>query len=146
MIVDINRIEGEICSIEKSLLLDPSFVALQGALKCCLLDKTKLLTHKEETLRQKSRAIWLQAGDENSKYFHNYENRIRISNLIWETMDDSGNLVTHHGSIKDKVISYFSNLYKDSKTQNISEQLKVLNLFQTMFSWWIVISLGVQST
>ena len=42
------------------------------------------LLHKEETLRQKSRVIWLLAGGSNSKYFHNQENKGHLSNSILE--------------------------------------------------------------
>ena len=57
-----------------------------------------------------------------------------ISNSIWETLDDSGNLVTDQDSIKERDISYFSGLYKDPKNANIIDQLEVLKLYPTMFN------------
>ena len=44
-------------------------------------------------------------------------------------MDASGNVVSNQDSIKVGVVSFFSNLYKDMKPNNIMEQLVVLKKF-----------------
>ena len=105
-----------------------------GYIKDLFLRKHGILSCEEETIPQKIRAIWLQAGDENTKYFHNYANRRRISNSIWESKDDDVVIVTNQDLIKDRVVSYFSSIYKDPKNSNIDDQLKVLKLFLSMFS------------
>ena len=43
-------------------------------LKDIMHQKHIILTHKEEYIRQKSQGIWLHPGDENTKYFQNFEN------------------------------------------------------------------------
>lgn len=50
--------------------------------------------------------MWLKVGDENTRYFHNYGNKRRLTNSIWEAMDDQDNLVYDMGSIKsmEKII------------------------------------------
>ena len=53
------------------------------------------------------------------KYFHNYANRRRLSNSIWETLDASGLTVSDPDSIKKEAISYFSGPYKDQKSASI---------------------------
>lgn len=44
--------------------------------------RSKILLDKEEEWRQKSRAVWLLAGDENTKFFHNYAKGRRTMNTI----------------------------------------------------------------
>ena len=72
---DIYRIETDICTIENSLFVDPESEVLQEALKSYHSDRIKILTHKEETLHQQTRVVWLLIGDENSRYFHNLANK-----------------------------------------------------------------------
>jgi hypothetical protein len=38
----------------------------------------KLLLEKEKEWRLKSKALWLQAGDDNTKFFHRYANCRKI--------------------------------------------------------------------
>lgn len=70
--------------------------------------------------------MWLVVGDENTKFFHHVANWRCINNAIWDSLDASGNLVSDQDSIKRGVVSFFSNLYKDPKPNNIIDQLVVL--------------------
>ena len=81
-------------------------------LKDLHLRKHKTLSHKEDTIRHKSRSIWLEARDENTRYFHQYANRRRLTNSIWEALDGQINLVFDQKSIKAGANSYFTSLYK----------------------------------
>eukprot|EP00253_Pinus_taeda_P009499 PITA_09499 len=45
--------------------------------------KNQILLAKEEEWRLKSRAIWLKAGDENMRFFHNYAKGRKSANTIW---------------------------------------------------------------
>ena len=53
-------------------------------------EKAILLRQKEEDWRLKSRAIWLQAGDENTRFFQQHANGRRAANSIWELTDLNG--------------------------------------------------------
>jgi len=44
--------------------------------------KRKLLEEKEAVWRLKSRAIWLEKGDENTNFFLSYEKGRKLSNTI----------------------------------------------------------------
>jgi hypothetical protein len=51
--------------------------------------KEKILAIKEKTWCLKSRAIWLNNGDKNTKFFHKYANMRRTHNTIWDIEDES---------------------------------------------------------
>ena len=72
------------------LAVDDSLFSAERKMKvrCLETKQSIILKHKEETLHQKSRAIWLREGDCNSKYFHNYANHRRLSNSVWEIASD----------------------------------------------------------
>ena len=47
-----------------------------------------LLMEKEETWRLKSRVIWMECGDDNTKLFHAYSKGRKATNTIWSLTDD----------------------------------------------------------
>eukprot|EP00253_Pinus_taeda_P033624 PITA_33624 len=61
--------------------------------------KAKILLKKEEPRRLKNRAIWLQARDGNTKFFHNFSNGRKATNTISQlpsiTLPDIINLAGH---------------------------------------------------
>ena len=77
-------IAHEISRLEVVWVMDPFRPGRIEHLKPLFHQKQSILDHKEDTLHQKSRAIWLRPGDENSKYLHSYSNRRRLSNSISE--------------------------------------------------------------
>ena len=89
----LSKIETDNLILEDIVVLDSFSEENRVALKDCHLSKQEILLHKEETLRQKSRAIWLKVGDENSRYFHNYANKMWLTNSVWEAVDTKDNRV-----------------------------------------------------
>jgi len=63
--------------------------ASKSLLNNLVVQKSKILQEKEELWRLKSRAIWLKAGDCNTKYFHNLANGRKASNTIWKLPSES---------------------------------------------------------
>ena len=86
----------------------------------------RIFDENESNLRLKDKAIWLQKGDENTKYFHNFTNRRRLNNSIWEVKHDQESLVYDLRSIKSVVNKYLSNIYRDPKSSNICDQLNTI--------------------
>jgi hypothetical protein len=52
-------------------------------------NRRDLLQAREEEWRQKSRALWLHSGDENTKFFQAYAKGRKMSNTIWGIKDQS---------------------------------------------------------
>ena len=70
--------------------------------------------HEEEFWRNKSRVLWLQAGDRNTRYFHAKTKQRRSYNRIIHVQDDRGNIYTKAKDIHTHSINYFHSIYKSN--------------------------------
>lgn len=52
-------------------------------------ERNKILKTHAELWRLKSRTLWVQSGDLNTQFFHQYANHRRISKHLWEIRDES---------------------------------------------------------
>ena len=79
------------------------------------LEKTKeiFLSIEEKELRLKSRALWLEAGDKNSKFFHNYARHRRNINTISEIKNQEGRLLRSFEEKANAGVCYFQNIFKE---------------------------------
>eukprot|EP00253_Pinus_taeda_P015816 PITA_15816 len=64
---------------------------------------------EEEEIRQKSRCIWLKAGDKNTAFFHNNLKIRRVGNQIDKIQVD-GKEIKEREKIKEAAHNYFKNL------------------------------------
>ena len=80
--------------------------------------RIKLLKEKEETWRLKRRAIWLESGDENTKFLQAYAKGRKNVNTIWHLKDQDENMETSFEgmSTQGKTTSRIS-LKKSTKLQ-----------------------------
>jgi len=62
-------------------------------LKASEATKQEILEKEEHPWRLKISALWLEARENNSKFFNNYENFQKNINTIWEIEDQDGNIV-----------------------------------------------------
>lgn len=69
--------------------------------------KIKILQEKEEQWRMKSRAIWLQAGDGNTKFFHNFANGRKATNTIWQMPCETEGWASTHPQLARLGITHF---------------------------------------
>ncbi|KAF8118563.1 hypothetical protein N665_0004s0044 [Sinapis alba] len=65
---------------------------------------------EEEYWRNKSRVLWLQAGDRNTRFFHAKTKQRRSYNRIIQLQDDQGNIYTKAKDIQTHSIDYFQSL------------------------------------
>lgn len=52
--------------------------------------QNQIILAKEEEWRLKCREIWLNAGDENTSFFHKYAKGRKSTNTIWCLKDEEG--------------------------------------------------------
>ena len=62
--------------------------------------KDSLLLKEEKLMRLKSRALWLEVGDKNTKTFHSFSSHRKNINTIFEIRNRQGSMVS---SFEDKV-------------------------------------------
>lgn len=63
--------------------------------------------------RQRSKALWLKEGDQNSKFFHTKAYQRRRRNSIWSLKNERGEWV--HGEGRDKLIlDYFEKMFSST--------------------------------
>ena len=93
-------------------------------------EKAKLLRQKEEDWRLKIRAIWLQAGDENTKFFQQHANGRKAANTIWELSDRNGFTARTQTQLSELGTRHFFNLYRASTNINLPDILRITQNFK----------------
>ena len=102
----IQRLKQEIQGVYDSPIIDYNLLTM---LKAKFQLQYRL---EEEYWRTKSRVLWLQAGDKNTKYFHNKTRQRRHYNRIAQIQDDQGKLLSKPNDIHRHIENYFLTLYK----------------------------------
>jgi len=70
--------------------------------------RNKYLKENEELWRQRSRAIWIKSGDQNTKFFHNFANYRRNRKFVWEIRYEMGTLHSGQEDLKAEAVKYFN--------------------------------------
>ena len=71
-----------------------------------------LLHNHEIYWKQKAKVMWLKAGDNNTRFFHNQASARRRKNLISTLLDRQGNYCTTSKEVNNTVFSYYNELFK----------------------------------
>jgi len=69
-------------------------------------DRNKYLKAKDELWRELIRAIWVQSGDQKTKFFHHFSSHMRNNKDIWEIQDDIGTVHSGQETIKEEAVKY----------------------------------------
>ncbi|XP_071681651.1 uncharacterized protein [Lolium perenne] len=84
-----------------------------------MADLVELLLEQEEIhWLQRSRANWLQSGDRNTSFFHNFASARRKKNHIKKLLNDDNVWVEGTAPLKALVLNYFSNMFT-SEVQDV---------------------------
>jgi hypothetical protein len=70
-----------------------------------------LLEHEEIYWSKRSRANWIQHGDRNTSFFHNFASARRKKNFIQKLKGDNDQWVEGMNDLKPFVLNYFANLF-----------------------------------
>eukprot|EP00253_Pinus_taeda_P008165 PITA_08165 len=91
--------------------------------------RSKILLEKEEEWRQKSRATWLKAGDENTKFFHNYAKGRKNINTIWKLKDQNGREFSTFEDLSRLGKYHFQNLFTAQGGITLAEIIRTAQSF-----------------
>lgn len=99
---------------------------------CRVIKKVKadinwLLFQDELFLRQRSRAIWLPAGDKNTKFFHQRASQRCSKNHIASFLDNNGLWSTSEEATARVAENYFKDLFTSSNPRNMGPVLDVVD-------------------
>eukprot|EP00253_Pinus_taeda_P031163 PITA_31163 len=129
------RDTAQLISVEEELssLLDDRNLGFRSAAENSRLielenQRATLLKQKEESLRLRSRAIW-KAGDENSKFFHNFAKGRKVSNTIWSLPQPDGGLADNFNKPSQLGTAHFRGLFKNPPGANLVEIIEVASHF-----------------
>eukprot|EP00253_Pinus_taeda_P020087 PITA_20087 len=128
-IAQLTHIEAEICSLTDERGLG----FLTAADKCRLIElenqKAKILKEREESTRLRSRALWTQAGDANTKFFHSFSKSRKVTNTIWKLPTPDGQIADTFNKLAHLGTSHFRDLYKCPHEVNLPDIINVENHF-----------------
>lgn len=71
--------------------------------------------------KQRSRALWLQEGDNNTKYFHSRASHRFRRNQIDTLEDQDGELCTDKDGISHILLNYYQHLFESSNSSMMEE-------------------------
>lgn len=77
----------------------------------------KILNQREIFWRQRSKQLWLQAGDQNSKYFHSFASNRRRNNQIHKLKNEDGHWLDWENGLPDLMSGYFTSLFTASQVE-----------------------------
>jgi hypothetical protein len=112
---------------------DPSDLSIAFQLRQLEYTRNGILREEDDQWRLRSKA-WLDSGNKNSKYFHNYANYNRVKKHIWQIDNTNGQTVSDHNSIKEAVVNYFKDCYKEQTVLNLTDQCQILEYYPQIFT------------
>ena len=96
--------------------------------------RPKLLMERHEVLRLKSRAIWMECGDDNTKYFQAFAKGWKQQNTIWELKNENNETVNTFENLADTGKKYFENIFKEGQQTTIAEVIRISQYFPESIS------------
>lgn len=92
-------------------------------------ERHRILKYIQEQWRLKSRAIWLEVGDENYKVFQNYLKGKKNSYTIWEMKKVDGGSANSFADLAALSVYHFKSFFKAPREATITEVIRVSKVF-----------------
>ena len=83
--------------------------------------RTKILMERQEILRLKSRAIQMECGDDNTKFFQAFAKGRKQQNTIQELRKENNEAANNFEDLAKTGKNYFENIFKEDQQATISE-------------------------
>ena len=110
---------------KKELLRKAEDAAIRGGslVKVQRLKKeiSDLLVKEEKLWRQRSRALWLHEGDQNTSYFHGRATHRFRRNKIDQLEDENGEMCSNEEGVAGILTSYYEQLFSSSNPISIED-------------------------
>ena len=90
-----------------------------------------LLIKEEKMWKQRSRALWLNEGDQNTKFFHNRASHRYKRNRIEELKNEAGIVCTNEGEISNSLIDFYQHLFTSDPPSHMEEVLRAVPIMIT---------------
>jgi hypothetical protein len=91
-------------------------------------NEINMLLHQDEIhWRQRSREIWLEAGDRNTKYFHQKAKQRRGKNTIRGILDSNGRWCEDEDGMGEIAVQYFNDIFSSSAGLEVEETVRVID-------------------
>ena len=116
---------------EKSKLLERAeFVAAQRvdfeAMRILRVEMNELLEEESLMWQQRTQALHLKSGDNNTRFFHNKASQRFLRNRIVGLLDESNSWCTDRSQIKDIAYGFYSSLFTSSRPTGAHAVLEVI--------------------
>ena len=92
-------------------------------------NRNKILEEREEVLRLKTRAICMECGDDNTKFFQAFAKGRKQQNTFWELRNANNEIVSSFEDLVETRKSYFENLFKEDWQATIAAVMQISQFF-----------------
>ena len=91
--------------------------------------RNTILLDMEETWILKSKAIWLECGDENTNFFHSYARGRKALNTIWSLENSLGRRLESFEDLAGLGVEHFQHLFQALVDAQLVDILRITQVF-----------------
>jgi hypothetical protein len=128
----INKIEEELAALLCIQLHNHTSSDIN--VRICELEKARsiFLREDEERWRLKRRMLWLEGGDKNTRYFHNFASARRSKKQMWDIEAEDGTIHHTQEAIKEAAAQHFKDFFQVPDAPSLTTQVGLANRFPNM--------------